>query len=91
MQEPVLAGDPSILEFLVRYLRALSTAFLIVTLPLAANGADKVKVDVIKNPYGGSRNVPEISSNPDYIHAGVSNGSSLSGAANWPGRYKIFA
>lgn len=28
-----------------------------------------VKVDVIKNPYGGSRNVPELSTNPDYIHA----------------------
>ena len=31
--------------------------------------ADTVKVDVIKNPYGGSRNVPELSTNPDYIHA----------------------
>ena len=69
MQEPVLAGDPSIPEFLVRYLLALSTAFLIAALPLAANGADKVKVDVIKNPYGGSRNTPELSTNPDYIHA----------------------
>lgn len=28
-----------------------------------------VKVDVIKNPYGGQRNVPELSTNPDYIHA----------------------
>jgi arginase len=28
-----------------------------------------VKVDIIKNPYGGSRNVPELSTNPDYIHA----------------------
>ena len=36
-------------------------------LSLAAH-AD-VKVDVIKNPYGGSRNVPELSTNPDYIHA----------------------
>ena len=34
----------------------------------AAANAD-VKVDVIKNPYGGSRNVPELSTNPDYIHA----------------------
>ena len=36
-------------------------------LSLAAH-AD-VKVDIIKNPYGGSRNVPELSTNPDYIHA----------------------
>jgi len=28
-----------------------------------------VKVDVIKNPYGGARNVPELSTGPDYIHA----------------------
>lgn len=34
-----------------------------------ATAADVVKVDVIKNPYGGSRNVPELSINPDYIHA----------------------
>jgi len=36
-------------------------------LSLAANA--QVKIDVIKNPYGGSRNVPELSTNPDYIHA----------------------
>jgi arginase len=36
-------------------------------LSLAANAA--VKVDVIKNPYGGARNVPELSTSPDYIHA----------------------
>jgi len=36
-------------------------------LSLTANAA--VKVDVIKNPYGGQRNVPELSTNPDYIHA----------------------
>jgi len=35
----------------------------------ASNAADPVRVDVIKNPYGGSRNVPELSINPDYIHA----------------------
>ncbi|MBT8096266.1 MAG: arginase family protein [Gammaproteobacteria bacterium] len=34
---------------------------------LGANAA--VKVDVVKNPYGGQRNVPELSTNPDYIHA----------------------
>ena len=42
-------------------------AILGVGLSLAANA--QVKVDVIKNPYGGSRNVPELSTNPDYIHA----------------------
>lgn len=31
--------------------------------------AERVKLDVIKNPYGGSRNTPELSINPDYIHA----------------------
>lgn len=34
-----------------------------------AAAADPIPVDVIKNPYGGSRNVPELSINPDYIHA----------------------
>ena len=42
-------------------------AVLSAGLSLAAH-AD-VKVDVIKNPYGGARNVPELSTNPDYIHA----------------------
>ncbi len=28
-----------------------------------------IKVDVVKNPYGGQRNSPELSTNPDYIHA----------------------
>lgn len=36
---------------------------------LSATAAAGVKVDVIKNPYGGSRNVPELSTSPDYIHA----------------------
>lgn len=35
----------------------------------ASAHAESVRVDVIKNPYGGSRNVPELSINPDYIHA----------------------
>ena len=47
----------------------LPAALLASLLPLAANAADAVKVDIIKNPYGGSRNVPELSINPDYIHA----------------------
>ncbi len=39
------------------------------TLPLTAIAADTIKIDVIKNPYSGARNVPELSTNPDYIHA----------------------
>lgn len=41
-----------------------------ITIAPAAMAADTIKVDVIKNPYGGSRNTPELSTNPDYIHAG---------------------
>ncbi|MDA1372054.1 MAG: arginase family protein [Proteobacteria bacterium] len=36
---------------------------------ISAAQAQTVRVDVIKQPYSGSRNVPEISMNPDYIHA----------------------
>ena len=43
-------------------------AALLALAPLV-HAADTIKVDVIKNPYGGSRNVPELSINPDYIHA----------------------
>ena len=43
--------------------------FAILSVCLSATAAAGVKVDVIKNPYGGSRNVPELSTNPDYIHA----------------------
>ena len=35
--------------------------------PLTADG--KVRVLVVKQPYHGNRNVPELSHNPDYIHA----------------------
>ena len=56
-------------EPIMRQLIALTTSLLLGTSPLTANGADTVKVDVIKNPYGGHRNVPEISMGPDYIHA----------------------
>ena len=38
-------------------------------LPLTTMAADTVRIDVIKNPYGGGRNTPELSTNPDYIHA----------------------
>ncbi len=51
-----------------------TTFFLVATLiacalPMAPMAADAIKVDVIKNPYSGARNVPELSTNPDYIHA----------------------
>lgn len=45
-------------------------ALMAITIAPAAMAADTIKVDVIKNPYGGSRNTPELSTNPDYIHAG---------------------
>jgi len=48
----------------------LLTVIFAVILPLTAVAADTIKVDVIKNPYSGSRNTPELSTNPDYIHAG---------------------
>ena len=51
----------------MRYL--LRSLLLASLLPLTGVAADAVKVDIIKNPYGGSRNVPELSINPDYIHA----------------------
>jgi arginase len=51
----------------VLYKRFFLTAILSLSLSLAAHAA--VKVDVIKNPYSGARNSPELSTNPDYIHA----------------------
>jgi len=51
----------------VKLKRFLLTAILSAALSLSAN-AD-VKVDVIKNPYSGARNTPELSTNPDYVHA----------------------
>ncbi|MDH4047495.1 MAG: arginase family protein [Gammaproteobacteria bacterium] len=47
----------------------VSILLAVFALPGTAFCANKVKVDVIKQPYGGSRNVDEISMNPDYIHA----------------------
>ena len=47
----------------------ISTALILLTAITVAHAADPVRLDVIKNPYGGSRNVPELSINPDYIHA----------------------
>lgn len=42
---------------------------VVLALSGAATAADRVLVDVVKQPYSGARNVPEISMNPDYIHA----------------------
>jgi len=44
-------------------------AAILATMASTAVAAGTVKIDVIKNPYGGSRNTPELSTNPDYIHA----------------------
>ena len=51
----------------MQYKRFFLTAILSFSLSFAAHAA--VKVDVIKNPYSGARNSPELSTNPDYIHA----------------------
>jgi arginase len=53
----------------VRHFVTVATATMIMALPSLATSAATVKVDVIKQPYGGARNVAEISMNPDYIHA----------------------
>ncbi len=43
---------------------------LATVIPAAAGAqASQVAVEVIKQPYKGARNVPELSMNPDYIHA----------------------
>lgn len=50
--------------------------------PASAAAPRTVLVDVVKQPFGGERNVPEISANPDYIHA-----AGLEGLiAEWGGR-----
>ena len=48
----------------------ICSMLLAVLLPLSSGAADSIKVDVIKNPFSGARNSPELSTNPDYIHAG---------------------
>ena len=53
----------------VRNVTLFLAAILASTLTQTLMAADRIKVDVIKNPYGGSRNTPELSTNPDYIHA----------------------
>lgn len=45
------------------------TTLVLASLSMASEAAKTIKVDVIKNPYGGGRNTPELSTNPDYIHA----------------------
>jgi len=53
----------------VHVINRYSIAIILMAVTFATNAASPVKVDVIKNPYGGSRNTPELSTNPDYIHA----------------------
>ncbi len=49
--------------------RLITTCMLLILLTSSGLCAEIVKVDLIKNPYAGARNVPELSINPDYIHA----------------------
>ena len=51
----------------MKLIHLLLGTILCAGISIAANAA--VTVDVIKNPYGGARNTPELSTNPDYIHA----------------------
>jgi arginase len=53
----------------VQRFNCCSITAILVALAFTADATGQVKVDVIKNPYGGSRNTPELSTNPDYIHA----------------------
>ena len=50
-------------------MKLILAGFAALSLITGVQAAERIKVDVIKNPYGGSRNVPELSTNPDYIHA----------------------
>jgi len=53
----------------VHVINRFLVAIIFTALTIAANAAAPIKVDVIKNPYSGARNTPELSTNPDYIHA----------------------
>jgi len=53
----------------VYIINRFAIATFLTAITFAVNAAAPVKIDVIKNPYGGSRNTPELSTNPDYIHA----------------------
>jgi len=50
--------------------RSLQIVLLLVYAFTSCVAVADIRVAVIKQPYGGERNVPEISANPDYIHAG---------------------
>ena len=49
-------------DWIVKLKRIFLLTILSASFTLAANAA--VKVDVIKNPYSGARNSPELSTNP---------------------------
>ncbi len=67
-QEYALRGGWDIPED--RFVKLISNCLIaVISVCLALNADAAVNVDVIKNPYGGARNVPELSTNPDYIHA----------------------
>jgi arginase len=53
----------------VHVINRFSIATFLTAITFAVNAAGPIKVDVIKNPYSGARNTPELSTNPDYIHA----------------------
>lgn len=67
-----MAVTPGIATTVIRGGRIVKVRILLFVLlcaGLSPAAHANVKVDVIKNPYGGARNVPELSTNPDYIHA----------------------
>ena len=53
----------------VHVINRFAIAIILTALTFAGEATGQVKVDVIKNPYSGARNTPELSTNPDYIHA----------------------
>ncbi|MEQ8953090.1 MAG: arginase family protein, partial [Gammaproteobacteria bacterium] len=55
------------MNVILRLKQGVALLLVVFMTPVAL--AQAVTVDVIKQPYSGSRNVPEISMNPDYIHA----------------------
>src|SRR5690606_18603017 len=69
VQEKINLSPYALRKPRMRFLLCLIPAVILSGLPALASSASTVKVDVIKQPYGGARNVAEISINPDYIHA----------------------
>ncbi len=53
----------------VHVINRFAIASVLTVLAFAGEAVGQIKVDVIKNPYSGARNTPELSTNPDYIHA----------------------